>query len=129
MPKGASPDYPIHEVISSRWSPYCCSNRLIPREDLLRLFESVRWAASSFNEPPWHCAVATRDRIEEFEGVLCCLLEGGNRTWARDARGCPRLRPTDLLPERQARPDCPARPRTGLGDPHLRGNEAGDLRA
>ncbi|MDE0620622.1 MAG: nitroreductase family protein [Bryobacterales bacterium] len=88
MPKGASPDYPIHEVISSRWSPYCCSNRLIPREDLLRLFESARWAASSFNEQPWRSVVATRDRIEEVERVLSGLLEG-NRTWARDAPWLP----------------------------------------
>lgn len=53
MPKGASLDHPIHELISSRWCPYCFSARLVPREDLLSLFEAVRWAASSFNEQPW----------------------------------------------------------------------------
>ncbi len=84
MPKGASPDHPIHELIANRWSPYCFSNRLIPREDLLSVFEAARWAASSFNEQPWRYVVATRDRIEDFERVLSCLLEG-NRAWAKDA--------------------------------------------
>ena len=93
MPKGASPDRPIHELISSRWSPYCFSTRLVPREDLLSLFEAARRATASFNEQPWRYVVATRDRIEEFERVLSCLLEG-DRTWAGDASvvalGCDR---------------------------------------
>ena len=93
MPKGASPDHPIHELISSRWSPYCFSSRLVPREDLLSLFEAARRAASSFDEQPWRYVAATRDRIEEFERALSRLLEG-NHTWARDApvvaRGCVR---------------------------------------
>ena len=84
MSKDASPDHPIHELISKRWSPYSYSNRPVPREDLLSIFEAARWAASSFNEQPWRYIVATRDRMDDFDKVLSCLLEG-NRKWAQEA--------------------------------------------
>ena len=91
MSKKATPDHPVHEFISARWSPYAFSRRLIPREDLLSIFEAARWAASSFNEQPWRYLVASRDRKEDFEKILSCLLEG-NQTWAREvpalALGC-----------------------------------------
>lgn len=91
MSKEAVPHHPVHKFISSRWSPYAFSRRLIPREDLLSIFEAARWAASSFNEQPWRYLVASRDRNEEFEKVLSCLLEG-NQAWAREvptlALGC-----------------------------------------
>ena len=84
MSKDASPDHPVHELISTRWSPYSFSRRLIPREDLLSIFEAARWAASSFNEQPWRYLVASRDRREDFDRILSCLLEG-NQVWAREA--------------------------------------------
>ena len=91
MSKSASPDHPIHELISERWSPYSYSNRLVPQADLLSIFEAARWAASSFNEQPWRYIVATRDRTDDFERILSCLLDG-NRTWAKEvptlALGC-----------------------------------------
>ncbi len=84
MSKDASPDHPVHKFISRRWSPYAFSRRPIPREDLLSIFEAARWAASSFNEQPWRYLVASRDRREDFERILSCLLQG-NQTWAREA--------------------------------------------
>ena len=91
MSKDASPDHAVHEFISTRWSPYAFSRRLIPREDLLSIFEAARWAPSSFNEQPWRYVVASRDRAEDFDKVLSCLLEG-NQAWAREvpvlALGC-----------------------------------------
>lgn len=91
MSKEAVPHHPVHKFISARWSPYAFSRRLIPREDLLSIFEAARWAASSFNEQPWRYLVASRDREEDFEKVLSCLLEG-NQAWARKvptlALGC-----------------------------------------
>ena len=91
MSKEATPDHPVHRFISARWSPYAFSPRLIPREDLLSIFEAARWAASSFNEQPWRYLVASRDRKEDFERILSCLLEG-NQAWAREvptlALGC-----------------------------------------
>ena len=94
MHKEASPDHPIHELISARWSPYAFSRRPVPREHLLSIFEAARWAASSFNEQPWRYIVASRHRRDDFEKVLSCLLEG-NRAWAKEAPtlalGCTRI--------------------------------------
>lgn len=94
MHKQASPDHSVHELISARWSPYAFSRRPIPREHLLSIFEAARWAASSFNEQPWRYIVANRDRRDEFEKVLSCLLEG-NQVWAQEAPtlalGCIRI--------------------------------------
>ena len=84
MSKGVSPDHPIHELISKCWSPCSYSNRPVPEADLLSIFEAARWAASSFNEQPWRYIVAPRDRTEDFERILSCLLEG-NRIWAKEA--------------------------------------------
>jgi hypothetical protein len=32
--KTASPDYPIHEPLAERWSPYAFEDRLVPEADL-----------------------------------------------------------------------------------------------
>ena len=94
MRKEASRDHPVHELISKRWSPYAFSGRPIPREHLLSIFEAARWAASSFNEQPWRYIVANRDRRDDFEKILSCLLQG-NQAWAREATmlalGCTRI--------------------------------------
>src|SRR6476646_4321273 len=46
-------DYPVHDLIASRWSPYSFANQSVSDQDLRSLFEAARWAASSFNEQPW----------------------------------------------------------------------------
>jgi nitroreductase len=82
--KKAAPDYPIHEFLAERWSPYAFQNRPIAESDLRSLFEAARWAASSYNEQPWHYLVATQDNPEQFEKVLSCLVEA-NQAWAKNA--------------------------------------------
>jgi nitroreductase len=82
--KAASTDYPIQEVLSKRWSPYCFGDRAVSPEDLRSIFEAARWAASSYNEQPWRYIVATKDNPQEFERVLSCLVEG-NQLWAKNA--------------------------------------------
>lgn len=84
MSKEATPDHPIHDLITKRWSPYGFSDKPVAREDLLGLFEAARWAASSYNEQPWGYIVGTREQPEQFERVLSCLVEG-NQAWARAA--------------------------------------------
>ena len=125
MSKDASPDHPVHELISTRWSPYSFSRRLIPREDLLSIFEAARWAASSFNEQPWRYLVASRDRREDFDRILSCLLEGQPGLGARSADCRAGMHPDNVLPQRQAQPRCSARSGTGLCEPHVRGDEPG----
>ncbi|NUN04110.1 MAG: nitroreductase family protein, partial [Bryobacteraceae bacterium] len=74
--KQARPDFPIHELIARRWSPYAFSDRPVSREDLCSLFEAARWAPSSYNEQPWRYIIATRDNPAEFDRLLGCLVEG-----------------------------------------------------
>ena len=93
-PKHATPDYPIHDLISERWSPYAFSDRVVSEHDLHSLFEAARWAASSYNEQPWSYIVATKANSKAFQSLLSCLVEL-NQAWAAAAPvlaiGCTRL--------------------------------------
>ena len=82
--KKASTDYPIHELLAERWSPYGFEDRPVAQADLRSLFEAARWAASSYNEQPWSYLVATRENRVEFARLLSCLVEG-NQAWAKAA--------------------------------------------
>ena len=84
MIKKANTDHSIHELITNRWSPYKFANRLVPKEDLLSLFEAARWAPSSYNEQPWRFIMATKDQSREFEKLLSCLVPA-NQEWAKNA--------------------------------------------
>jgi nitroreductase len=75
--KHATPDHPIHELLSRRWSPYAFADGDVSAE-------AARWAASSYNEQPWSFVVATRHEPDAFQRVLSCLVEG-NQAWARHA--------------------------------------------
>jgi len=77
-------DYPVHELIANRWSPYSFANRSVSDDDLRSLFEAARWAASSFNEQPWAYIVAKREDAAEFGRLLSCLVEV-NQAWAKAA--------------------------------------------
>ncbi|MDR3620854.1 MAG: nitroreductase family protein [Paludisphaera borealis] len=84
LPKEVSPDHPIHELLSKRWSPYAFADRPVSQEDLRSLFEAARWAASSYNEQPWRYIAASKADREAFERLLSCLVEG-NQPWAKAA--------------------------------------------
>jgi nitroreductase len=84
LEKPASTDYPIHELLARRWSPYAFDDRSVSEADLLSLFEAARWAASSFNEQPWSYIVATKEHPDQFQQVLSCLVEF-NQVWAKHA--------------------------------------------
>jgi nitroreductase len=84
MIKTAVTEHPIHELLTKRWSPYAFDSRPIARADLLSLFEAARWAASSYNEQPWHYIVATKEDASQFQRVLSCLVEA-NQEWAKAA--------------------------------------------
>src|SRR5438045_9611398 len=82
MEKPAETTYPIEEILKRRWSPRAFADRMIEREKLQSLFESARWAASSFNEQPWHFIVATKQNPRGHATLLSCLIEK-NQQWAR----------------------------------------------
>jgi nitroreductase len=77
-------DYPVHELIASRWSPYSFANRSVSDDDLRSLFEAARWASSSYNEQPWSYLVAKKEDADEFGRLLSCLVEA-NQVWAKAA--------------------------------------------
>lgn len=82
--KKASTDYPIHELLAERWSPYAFADRSVPTADLRSLFEAARWASSSYNEQPWSYIVATKEESQQFQQILSCLVDG-NQVWAKAA--------------------------------------------
>jgi nitroreductase len=53
LEKPAPASYPIHELISRRWSPRSFTAQPVDRTQLAHLFEAARWAPSSSNEQPW----------------------------------------------------------------------------
>ena len=84
MEKLAETQFPIHELLSRRWSPLGFAERLVEPWKLQSLFEAARWAPSSYNEQPWSYIVATRDNPEEFDRIVSCLSPG-NVPWASRA--------------------------------------------
>jgi hypothetical protein len=75
-------DYPIHELIRSRWSPRAYSEQSVEQEKLLSLLEAARWAPSSYNHQPWSFIVATKDDPTEYNRLLSILVEF-NQGWAK----------------------------------------------
>lgn len=82
--KTAVTDHPVHQLVSTRWSPYAWAERSVDPDDLLALFEAARWAPSSYNEQPWRWIVARREDEGGFAALLSTLVEG-NQAWAQHA--------------------------------------------
>lgn len=81
-PRRADAEFPIQEVLRSRYSPYVFEDRDIPLSDLRSIFEAARWAPSSFNEQPWRYIVAPKTSPDDFALLLSCLTES-NQKWAK----------------------------------------------
>ncbi|QEG35648.1 nitroreductase family protein [Bythopirellula goksoeyrii] len=115
--KQATPDHPIHELLTKRWSPYAFAERPVTNEDLRSLFEAARWAPSSYNEQPWSYIVAKKEDKEAFQQMLSCLVEG-NQEWAQAAPalalGC-----TSLKFSRNDKPNAAALHDLGLASANL----------
>ncbi len=47
----------LDETILRRWSPRALANRPIRASDLTKLFDAIRWPASSYNEQRWKLLV------------------------------------------------------------------------
>jgi nitroreductase len=115
--KQVTPDHPIHELLTRRWSPYAFADRPVSDDDLRCLFEAARWAASSYNEQPWRYIVARKSDGEEFDRLLSCLVEP-NQLWAKAAPvlalGC-----VSLNFERNGKPNAAAIHDLGLASASL----------
>lgn len=84
MNKPADTQFPLHDLLTQRWSPRAFSEQAVGRDQLHVLLEAARWAPSSSNEQPWRFIVATKEAPEDYDRLLACLLEG-NRKWAHRA--------------------------------------------
>jgi len=81
--KQADLDYPVHPLITSRWSPRAYSPKPVEPEKLQRIFEAARWTASSNNLQPWYFMVGLKgDKV--FEKIAASLVEF-NQLWATNA--------------------------------------------
>jgi nitroreductase len=70
-------------TVLSRWSPRSFAGRDVSPEDLKKVFEAARWAASSYNEQPWRYLVGTRGS-ETYKKIFSTLI-GFNQGWAGSA--------------------------------------------
>jgi len=84
MEKPASTQHPIHELLSSRWSPRAFDERPVEAEKVASLFEAARWAPSSNNEQPWRFLIGRKGDGDTYERLLGCLVTG-NQKWAHRA--------------------------------------------
>jgi nitroreductase len=80
--KRASSIYGVEESILRRWSPRIFSDRQVYPEDLTRLFEAARWAASSYNEQPWRFLLGYKgdQTYNKIYGALITF----NQLWAEN---------------------------------------------
>lgn len=81
--KPAKTDHDIHPLIRQRWSPRMFGDGMIEPSVVDRLFEAVRWAASSSNAQPWRFIYAYRGS-EAYDKIFHCLSDS-NQKWVRNA--------------------------------------------
>lgn len=84
MSRTHATSFPIHDILSQRWSPRAFASRPVELEKLRSVVEAARWAPSSYNEQPWRFIVARKEDTADFERLLSCLVEA-NRAWAKAA--------------------------------------------
>jgi len=84
MDKPATTTFPIHDLLSRRWSPRAFGSKPIDGATIRRLLEAARWAPSSYNEQPWAFLIGTKDQPAEYGKVLECFIEF-NQGWAKAA--------------------------------------------
>lgn len=73
----------VHPLIQKRWSALAFSEQQITDEQIEELFEAASWAASAYNEQPWHYFYARRG-TDGFEQLWSCL-KAGNQPWTKAA--------------------------------------------
>ncbi len=117
MEKSAATDYPIHELIATRWSPVGFAPQPVAEADLRSCLEAARWAASSYNEQPWSFLIARRQDEAAFAKMLQYLVEP-NRVWAQNA-GVLMLTCTNHLFARNGKPNTAALHDLGLAVANL----------
>ncbi|MDY0141207.1 MAG: nitroreductase family protein [Bacteroidales bacterium] len=73
------------ELIKLRHSPRGFLEKNISEEDLLKMFEAARWAASSYNGQPWRFIYADKQKNPELYETLLSIMQEFNQAWAKAA--------------------------------------------
>ena len=73
----------VEDLFLRRWSPRAFADKDVSNEDLKKIFEAARWAASSYNEQPWRFFLGRRGD-DTYKKILDALVEF-NQNWARSA--------------------------------------------
>ncbi|MFW5760676.1 MAG: nitroreductase family protein [Cyclobacteriaceae bacterium] len=74
----------LEKNIKERWSPRAFLEDQIDDNALLRIFESARWAASSYNEQPWRFIIGIKDQGNTYANIIETLVPF-NQQWASKA--------------------------------------------
>ncbi|MBP1932079.1 nitroreductase family protein [Ammoniphilus resinae] len=75
-------DFAIDPVNLRRWSPRSFSEKEVPEDVLLSLFEAARWAPSAFNHQPWRFIIA---RTKEDREIFHPFISEFNLAWCKKA--------------------------------------------
>jgi len=73
------------ELIKSRRSPRGFLDKKVSEEDLMKMFDAARWAASSYNGQPWRFIYADKEKNPELYETLLGILVPFNQAWAKAA--------------------------------------------
>jgi nitroreductase len=77
-------DYPVLELILSRWSARSFSDEPVSDQELMTMFDAARWAQNSYNNQPWRYIYA-RNGSAHWQKFLN-LLAPANQLWAQRAQ-------------------------------------------
>ena len=83
LEKIADNEHEIYALLKQRYSPRIFDDRPIPENEMQRLFEAVRWAASSYNRQPWRFIFAHKSS-DAYDDMLNCLSDF-NQKWVKNA--------------------------------------------
>jgi len=73
----------VEDLFLRRWSPRAFADKAVSTEDLKKIFEAARWAASSYNEQPWRFFLGRRGDAT-YQKIFDVLVEF-NQGWAKSA--------------------------------------------
>lgn len=73
----------VEDLFLRRWSPRAFADKDVSNEDLKKIFEAARWAASSYNEQPWRFFLGRRGD-DTYKKIFDALVEF-NQNWAKSA--------------------------------------------
>lgn len=82
--KHAPPVEGMLPAVLGRWSPRSFTKQEVSEEDLAKVFEAARWAASSSNEQPWNYLVGIRNvpsHAATYAKIFAALVDA-NKSWA-----------------------------------------------